>query len=165
MQLASHSFACIPLGFVSSAAKSNISPSSTLFLRSSGCGTSGLWYAFPRRIRTLNKFSRDQQSLHTAFLYQMLEHCTSKFLAPSMAFAPRGSGSAPAGSLLMQGQAIDAAGFLIVRTDYLHALQEDFVVPLRRRGLPRRRPPATALLGHYPAGLSPASPPQLPGRT
>jgi hypothetical protein len=78
------------------------------------------------------------------------ERCTSKFFAPSMAFTARGSGSAPAGSLLMQGQALDAAGFLIVRTDYLLALQEDIVVALRQRGLPRRRPPATGLLGHYP---------------
>lgn len=37
----------------------------------------------------------------------------------------------------------------MLRTGCLLAPQRDFVVTLRRSGLPYRRPPATALLGHY----------------
>ena len=37
----------------------------------------------------------------------------------------------------------------MLRTGCLLAPQRDFVVTLRRSGLPSRRPPATALLGHY----------------
>ena len=37
----------------------------------------------------------------------------------------------------------------MLRTGCLLAPQRDFVVTLRRSGLPDRRPPATALLGHY----------------
>lgn len=37
----------------------------------------------------------------------------------------------------------------MLRTGCLLAPQRDFVVTLRQSGLPYRRPPATALLGHY----------------
>ena len=37
----------------------------------------------------------------------------------------------------------------MLRTGCLLAPQRDFVATLRRSGLPYRRPPATALLGHY----------------
>jgi hypothetical protein len=53
-------------------------------------------------------------------------------------------------SLPTQGDSYDAAGFLIVRTDHSLAVQDDFVVALRRSDLSLRRPPATGLLGHYP---------------
>lgn len=43
-----------------------------------------------------------------------------------------------------------AARFLNVRTGCLLAAQSGFVMTLRRKGLPIRRPPATGLLGHYP---------------
>src|SRR6266496_3810688 len=78
---------------------------------------------------------------------------------------PRGRGSAPARSCLRRLVYDASTGFLIVRTDHLLVAQGDFVMALRRSGLPSRRPPATGLLGHYPTGLSPASPPPLAGHT
>src|SRR6266542_4245972 len=63
---------------------------------------------------------------------------------------PRGRGSAPARSCLRRLSYYVCLGFLIVRTDHLFVAQGDFVMTLRRSGLPSRRPPATGLLGHYP---------------
>src|SRR6266498_284633 len=63
---------------------------------------------------------------------------------------PRGRGSAPARSCLRRLAYDASTGFLIVRTDHLLVAQGDFVMTLRRSGLPSRRPPATGLLGHYP---------------
>src|SRR6266545_6159664 len=63
---------------------------------------------------------------------------------------PRGRGSAPARSCFRRLAYDASTGFLIVRTDHLLVAQGDFVVALRRSGLPSRRPPATGLLGHYP---------------
>src|SRR6266536_3246807 len=63
---------------------------------------------------------------------------------------PRGRGSAPARSCLRRLVHDASTGFLIVRTDHWLVAQGDFVVALRRSGLPSRRPPATGLLGHYP---------------
>jgi len=63
---------------------------------------------------------------------------------------PRGRGSAPARSCLRRLVHDACAEFLIVRTDHLLVAQGDFVMALRRSGLPSRRPPATGLLGHYP---------------
>src|SRR6266536_3460593 len=63
---------------------------------------------------------------------------------------PRGRGSAPARSCLRRLAYDASTGFLIVRTDHLLVAQGDFVMALRRSGLPSRRPPATGLLGHYP---------------
>src|SRR6266511_759648 len=63
---------------------------------------------------------------------------------------PRGRGSAPALSCLRRLAYDASTGFLIVRTDHLLVAQDDFVMALRRSGLPSRRPPATGLLGHYP---------------
>src|SRR6266545_3165087 len=63
---------------------------------------------------------------------------------------PRGRGSAPARSCLRRLAYDASTGFLIVRTDHLLVAQGDFVMALRRPGLPSRRPPATGLLGHYP---------------
>jgi hypothetical protein len=63
---------------------------------------------------------------------------------------PRGRGSAPARSCFRRLVHDACAGFLIVRTDHLLVAQGDFVMALRRSGLPSRRPPATGLLGHYP---------------
>ena len=59
-------------------------------------------------------------------------------------------GSAPACPCQSRVILCDAAGFLIVRTDHSLAVQDDFVVALRRSDLSFRRPPATGLLGHYP---------------
>src|SRR6266498_1162336 len=63
---------------------------------------------------------------------------------------PRGRGSAAARSCLRRLAYDASTGFLIVRTDHLLVAQGDFVMALRRSGLPSRRPPATGLLGHYP---------------
>ena len=75
---------------------------------------------------------------------------TSKFFAPSMAFAHLRGARLPLFDPLTRVEPDEAAGFLIVRTSCLLAPQRDFVVTLRRAGLPERRPPATGLLGHYP---------------
>jgi hypothetical protein len=75
--------------------------------------------------------------------------CTSKVLAPSMAFARVSGARLPLASR-SRGVVYDPAGFLVVQTDHLLAAHGDVVVALRRSGLPFRRPPATGLLGHYP---------------
>lgn len=75
--------------------------------------------------------------------------CTSKLFAPSIAFTHLRRARLPHLSC-NAGEPDEAAGFLIVRTGWLLAPQGDFVVALRRSGLPFRRPPATGLLGHYP---------------
>lgn len=64
---------------------------------------------------------------------------------------PRGRGSAPAWSA-PRARVLNDAGRLPRRTDRALARPavRDFVVALRRLGLPFRRPPATGLLGHYP---------------
>jgi len=68
----------------------------------------------------------------------------TKIKTPSMAFAHFRQARLP-----LTGND-DAAGFLNVRTVHLLAARGDFVMALRRSGLPFRRPPATGLLGHYP---------------
>ena len=75
--------------------------------------------------------------------------CTSKLFAPSVAFTHLRWARLPHFSC-NAGEPDEAAGFLNVRTGWLLAPQRDFVMTLRRSGLPFRRPPATGPLGHYP---------------
>jgi hypothetical protein len=75
--------------------------------------------------------------------------CTSKIFTPSMAFAPVVRARLPLFPLASRGRLTTLQGSLDAADRLLARPQRDFVVTLRRSGLPSRRPPATALLGHY----------------
>ena len=63
--------------------------------------------------------------------HRVLRRCISRVLTSSMAFAHLRRARLPLSPYLRRTEPVDAAGFLVVRTDHLLAPRGDFVVALR----------------------------------